>query len=1112
MRIYRLVLTIVCLLTGTQLHAQKVPGITLSLKDVPLETVLMQIKKQTGIQIFYDVDILKKAGRVSVTVEKANLYTVLNLCLLNKPVGYNVIGGKIIVLIDKNGPKDDDGQPVINYNSFSKGTVHGFVYTTLGQGLANASVIIKRSHQGTITNAKGEFVLENVRTNDTLSISYIGYARQEMPVSAQTEFNIYMKETENELDAVMVQAYGTTTKRLAVGDITQITAKQIEKQPVTNVLMALQGMVPGMLVTPTSGFSGAPVKVEIRGRNSLANAPSEPLYVIDGTPLIIPSLGLAYSGTYGTGSPGLIQSGFSLSMGQSPMFGLNPNDIESISVLKDAAATTLYGSRAGNGVVLITTKKGKPGTVQFEVNVDRAVNKSIGYWDMLNTSQYLQMRREALRNDGLSPGIANAPDLTLWDTTRYVDWQKELWKTGKTTNVSTALSGGNNSITFRLSTNYSAIQDISALNDRDKNQKAGVNLSLRFTGLNQKLSISFLTGYVYTKTNQVPEVGYPTLVPNTPPIYDDQGNLNLAPWNAAGLGDSYPFYSLFLSGSANTYTLTGNLGIGYQIINGLKISMDMGYFDSRANNNYFQPIKAQNPLNDPIGSAFFGNNGGITFRINPGLSYSRYIGKGNLEAFAGATLTSTTGQATTLLGSGYTGDELLKSINNAPYKMVTETASQNKTIEMLGRLNYTWESKYIIELSGNRSGSSSFGPGRQFGNFGVAGAAWIASKEKWVIKILPEWFDLIKFSSNYGTSGVSGGDYQYLSQWSGAPDGTTPLYNYNGRLPLVPIHAVNQDYRWQTTKQLSKAVDLGFLNDRFSLRVSFYRNRIVDQLSALPTPLFTGFSSVQGNSKARLQNTGKDIRVIARLIETKNFSWATSFNISTNANKLLSFPGIEYTPYYTQYKIGESINTVYLLHYLGIDPQTGQRAFEDYNKDGRLTTTISGNPPGNGVNDMYIALNPDPKFFGGANTNLQYKNLSLSLSFNFQKKSVLMAYRTTPGGLRNVPASVFNNHWQKPGDIAVNPRFSTVTGDDSASFTTSDGAYVDGSFIRLQTVNISYALSDKFVKSLGAKGIGLTLSMQNVFTLTKYDGIDPEMPFGSFPQPKIFNGSIRFSF
>lgn len=1109
MKVFKLLLIFICLLTSVQLFGQKPSAITLSVKNVPLETVLAQIKKQTGTSFVYNKEVLKVSGKVSVQVEKADLETVLKMCFRNTSVNFTVYGNTV-ALSTRN---DADGNIATDSSFFSQGAVHGFVYDIHQKSLSGASVIIKRTHQGTITNAKGEFTLKNVRTNDTLNVSFIGYDTQHVPTMGRSDILVFLKETKNELDEVMVQAYGTTTKRLLVGEITQINAKDIERQPLSNPMQALQGLVPGLLVTPTGGFSGAPLKLEIRGRNGInPSVTSDPLFIIDGVPLITLNIGEFLSGNYQSGSPGFIQSGLPAKGGQSPFFSLNPGDIESITVLKDAASTAMYGSRAGNGVILITTKKGKPGETQFSVSVDRSVNKVIGRWDMLNTAQYLEMRREAFRNDGITPTVANAPDLTYWDASRYTDWQKELLKTTNTTNVQASLSGGNNSITFRMSGLYSDLQDLTALTDANKNKKATIGLNLAYTSLDRKLSVFFNTSYGYTNTNRVTANTSTALAPNIPPILDHNGNLNYTDWNAVGIGDAYPFSGLLTPNSATTYLLTSSMNIKYQLIKGLDISTSLGYNNLQAENNYLMSIAAQNPINNPLGTTIFGNNGNIGFNINPEATYERYISKGKLRITIGATLNTTTAKGLTLLGSGYTSDKLIESISNAPIQASSQSFAQNKYTDLHGSLNYNWKNKYIIQFSGSRDGSSSFGPGRQFGNFLSIGANWIASEEQWLKNILPTWTSLIKLSSTYGTTGISAGDYQYLSQWSvnGQADASSPpLYAYNSILPMIPVHAVNQDYHWQTDKQLNMSVDLGFLSDRINVHVSHYIKHVDDQLSQLPTPIFTGFGNVQGNSMANVQNIGWEGALQATLISTKNFSWSASFNISANRNRLVAFPGIEYTPYYTQYVIGNSLSTNYLIHYIGVNTQTGRRSYEDYNHDGVINTGGAG-IPGTGTDDKYIAIDPTPKFFGGWGTALSYKNLTLSLGFNFEKKMKVMPYIGFAGTMLNVPVSALNNHWQKPGDIAVSPGFTTINGD--SFFYNSDASYTDASFIRLNTVAIGYSLPDRLTKKLGMRNLMLGLSIQNIFTLTKYDGVDPDATFGDQPQPKVFNGKITFNF
>jgi len=1098
------------LMCSMRLMAQQGPGITLSVKNVPLETVLVQIKKQTGISFFYDKDILSTAGKITLQVEKADLETVLSQCFKNTPVSYSVVGN-IIVLVKKNAKKNADGSLKMSENLFSQNDVHGTVYSNQGERLNGATVIIKRTHLGTTTRANGEFELRNVRTNDTLHISYIGYAPLDVPVSLQTEFIVMLKETKNELDAVEVQAYGLTTKRIAIGEISQINARELERQPVSNPLMALKGIVPGVLITPTSGFSNAPVRVEIRGRSSIdPTSVSDPLYIIDGVPLVQPNIGFQQS-SYQNGSTGLQQAGITFSGGQSPLSSLNLNDIESITVLKDAASTAMYGSRAGNGVIIITTKKGKPGKTLFNVSANQAINQVIGHYNMLNASQYLQMRREALHNDGLVPSVSTAPDLVLWDPNRDIDWQKILWKSARSTSANASLSGGSELTTFRISGEYSKQKDVSPLADINSNKAAKISFNLNHRSLDQKLSVDLAATYSYNTAAQIMLFGITTLSPNLPPIYDDNGNLNYAAWNAANIGTTYPFSGLLIPSVSSSNFLNSSLKIGYQVLNGLNVSMQMGYNLGLNNNNLTTTIASQNPLYNPTAQVFFGDSKSTGWTIIPQMDYTRILGKGKLSVKLGGNLNNAVAKGLTTLALGYTSDQLTRSVNNAPLVSNLQNYEQSKYVDVHGSINYILENKYIIELSGSRDGSSNFGPGRQFGTFGMAGLSWIATEEKWVKMALPAWFSLLKLTGSYGTTGnYPNVAYQYLSQWANTAGGT-PLYSYNGVLPQVPIHAVNQEYRWERNKELNAAIDVGFLDDRINLHTSIYRKRTNNQLAQLPTPLFTGFATVQGNSEASVQNTGLEASVRAGLLEYPDFSWSARLNFSQNRNKLLAFPGIEYTSYYTTQKVGKSLNTVYLYHYKGIDPQTGQRSFEDFDKNGFISQGNS--QPGSNGDDRWVAIDLSPKFETSLLNQFRYKNFILDVQLTYKRFTAASPYSQTGGLLNtNIPIDVFEDHWQKPGDISANPRFTTLGSGSDSNFMNSDGAYTNGSYLRLQNVALNYSLPDKISKKFGMQRMNFMISMQNILTLSDYPGIDPELPFGNQPQPKTINAALTLTF
>jgi TonB-linked SusC/RagA family outer membrane protein len=1112
MRLTSILLLAACMQVSAHVHSQTV---SFSGKNVPLEKIFAAVEKQTGYVFFFDESILKDARPVTIRTENSPLELFLGRVLQGQPLGYS-FQNKTIVISRKEpipplAPANDTA-----IRPATVPTISGWIIDANGTALPGASVTIKESGRSMLTNSRGEFTVPVARPTIHLVISYVGYITKEIPaVQGQGPVFIELAIAVNNLDEEVVQAYGKTSQRLAIGNIIKVSGADIQKQPVMNPLLALNGMVPGLVVTPTSGYVSSPVRVEVRGRNTInPNLVADPLYVIDGVPLTILDLSDLSLNTsnYKNGSTGFSQAGLvSNTGGQSPLFSLNPADIESISVLKDADATAIYGSRGANGVILITTKKGKPGRTQFDINVRQSYSSASRHWKMLNTSQYLQMRKEALKNDGFSPTTANLPEFKLWDTTRYTDWQKQLWGLAKQTEANLSLSGGDVLTSFRLAASYNNAKDITTLNG--SNQRATLSLSLTHHSPDQKLTVSLVALYGYTFVNAILNPGLPTLPPNVPPIFDAKGNLNYADWNAAGMGDLFPFYTVLQPSEAHTNFLNSSLRINYNLTKGLNLSIYGGYNNGQCRTAWFTPIASQNPNIDHTGFASFGNTGNNNWNVDPQLSYVSYIGNGKLDITAGGTFQNTNTRGATALGIGYTNDALLKSITNAPFVQNSENASQKKYADIHGRINYNWENKYIFQLSGNRDGSSNFGPGRQFGNFWSIGGGWIASEETWMKRIMPSWWSFLKIAANYGVTGSDiGGAYQYLSQWS------TPFYPtggnqpaYNGIVPMIPIHAVNQDYQWQENRKINADLSLGFLKDRISLTLSWYRNRCNNQLTDMPTPVFTGFATVTANSPANVQNTGWEGMLNAKLIDSKPFSWSLFFNFGINRNKLLAYPGFEYSPYFTQYKIGNSINTVYQLHYLGINPLNGQRSYGDYNHDG--TIAIGNQSPGTGTDDRYGAIDLTPRYAGGFGSQLAYKRCMLGLSFIFKKQTGQLAYTQTAGLMGNIPVEVFNDHWRKPGDQARYTRFTTVQAGSDNNFDNSDGFYTDASFLRLSNLNFSWSLPEQICKKVHMQGANLSVTLQNIYTITGYKGLDPEVSsFGNMPLPKTVACGISFNF
>lgn len=1089
MKLIFFIITIACVQVSAIGYSQNV---NIQQKDATLTAVFSTIEKQTGYSFFWKNEDLTKI-KVDVKLQNASLEDALKVVFKGLPLTYSIVKKSIVVQAKEPSFLERVAA------AFDGIEVKGLVVDAEGKPLPGATVTVKGVRKSTTTNLKGEFSLSNVASDAVLQVSYMGYITKEAVVNAPF-VPVMLQLSTSKLDEVQVMAYGTTNRRLSTGNIGTVTAKEIGEQPVMNPLLALAGRVPGVTVTPTSGYASGVVKVEIRGRSNIdPRFTSEPLYIIDGVPLTY--LEISGNSNYKDGSYGVIQNGsFAPGGGQSPMFNLNPGDIESIDVLKDGDATAIYGSRGANGVILITTKKGKAGAAKITVDFSQGILKNTRYWDMLNTKEYLDMRRQAFKNDGIEPTPINAPDLLAWDTTRYTNWQKALWgNTGKETNVSTSLSGGNENTTFRLGTNFTRQTEI--LTASGANKKAGIMLNIANISLNRKFKTNLNVNYSYTDVNTLNTPSAANLAPNAPAIYDSNGDLNFAEWNAASPDVSFPFASLKTSYRSQNKLLTGSLDLSYEILKGFEVSSTFGYNNGNNSTENYTPISAQNPVFNPTGSAVFGINNNENWMIEPKLNYRTTISKGTFTAFVGGTLqrTGTNGQA--ILGMNYTDDNLLQSIQLAPDKIVSSTSGDYKYAALSGRIGYSWDEKYIVNLSGRRDGSSRFGSGKQYGNFGAIGLAWIASQETWVKSVLPDFVSFLKFRGSYALTGSDNiGEYQYMTQWSNLTPNYISLPKYGGITPLGSLHAVNPEYQWQTNKKLEFGASLSVLNDRINMEYNYYRNRCDNQLTDYPTPIFSGFNTVVANWPASLQNSGWEVSVSAKILEKENFSWSVNFNISANHNVLRKYPDIEHSPYFNKYIVGQPTNILYLAHYIGINPLNGDYAYEDYNRNGRMDITLES---GLGSDDRYVVLNLDPKFTGGFNTNLQYKALSLALFFQYKNQMGLNATYSSmpPGGMANIPKEIYNNQWTQPGESAKYARFTTLSTAANTNILNSDLGYTDASYLRLNTAALSCTLPKTFLSN---KGINVFLRAQNLFVITGYKGIDPDVQnFGGLPTAKV---------
>jgi len=967
--------------------------------------------------------------------------------------------------------------------------VSGTVINEQGDPIPSATITVKRTNQSTASDSKGRFTIHDSRLTDTFIVSAIGYHTVEEPNNPRGQITIILKRKITELDQVIINAYGTTTQRLNTGSIVKVSATDISRQPVSNPLAALQGRVPGLNITQTSGVPGAGFNIQLRGRSSLDASLSrnDPLFIIDGVPFEPGNL-VTNQLTSAANKPRAANEG-----GLSPLNNINPADIESIEILKDADATVIYGSRAANGVILITTKRAAAGRTVLQANFSAGFSRPARTMDMLGTKQYLQMRREAFANDGFTLQTdfpyfdGYAPDLLIWDTLQYIDYKKELIEnTAHAADAQLSLSGGNAFTQFLIAGNYHRETNVFSRSLADK--RTGLHFNINHTTSDKKFNAT-LSGFFTSDKNNLIQKDLTQFI-NMPPnfrIYDDAGKPN---WIQDGiiihdLDMSYasiPAAELLKRYSSLNENLSGNLQLSYKVTNNLILKTSLGCNKFTTDENSILPKASLSPLSSSLASSSFGYASSKSWIAEPQLHYTAKIAKGSLNILLGTTWQERKFSSTYINATNYTNDLLLSSIDAAGLIDASGNFIQYRYTAFFGRINYNWLNKYILNLSARRDGSTRFGHDNRFENFSAIGAAWIFSEESF-LKNSQSLLSYGKLRFSYGTTGNDQiGDYRYLDLWRSA------FNTYQGYPGLVPAALYNPNYQWEINKKLEAAIETGFLKDRILITAAWYRNRSNNQLIAYKLPNQTGFSSVIQNFPALVQNTGVELSLSSKNITTKNFSWSTSANISFPKNKLISFPGLHTSSYALSYKVGMPLSIIRGYHYLGVDAATGIYTVEDTNRDGQFD------------NDDYIVLgNTGPKYYGGLQNNFTYKDIELSFFFEFRKqigKNYLAALANNQPGLAINQPDVVLDRWQKPADNTSVQRFTSSYSNEAAFaayyLSTSAGIYTDASFIRLKNMYAAYNIPVRWLKKLNIQSTRIYLQAQNLFVITGYLGSDPE--------------------
>ncbi|MDR6338911.1 TonB-linked SusC/RagA family outer membrane protein [Filimonas zeae] len=1078
MKLSAMLVLVATLHVSARTHAQKV---SISGSNLPLGKVFELIKQQTGYAFVADQSVLARVPAVTLHVKEASLEEVLNQCFLHQPLTYT-ISDKIIVIARK---AENTQQLNSYYVPPATAPLTGTVTDEAGQPLTGVAVQLKQQKKATQTNAEGRFEFAALEAGTyVLVFSSVGYGEKEVTVAFKgtaQQVRVTLQQQVNNLNETVVKGYYQTSRRQNTGNVSTVKAEDIARQPVGDPLAALQGRVAGLFISSSSGLPGARFNIRLRGQNSM-NLGNDPLVIVDGVPYYTETLTTVTSAS-GT---------------QSPLSLINPADIERIDVLKDADATAIYGSRGANGVMLITTKKGKTGSTKYNFNVYTGGSKVVNTVPMLNTAQYLELRKEAMANDGTALTDANATDILKWSPDENRNWQDYMMgHTAKLTEATGSVSGGNAQTHFLLSGSYR--RESTVLKGNPLYQRGSAHLTADHTSADGKFYISANVSFSRDNDQTLASAlsAFYNVAPNYP-LYDSTGAYY---WFS---NEQNPEAYLLRTSRSNTSNLVAGSNLRYTLLPGLQLKANLGYNQSTMNSTQVFPDKTFNPVTSTGSISYFGASNLNSYILEPQVDYTRKLGTGTLQLLAGASWQQSKRDGWRINGADFPSDDLLTDIRSAgTLTPFTSDIDFYRYTALFGRVNYNLSDKYMVNATFRRDGSTRFGPQNRFGNFAAVGAAWVFTNEAFMQQLPLISFG--KLRASYGSSGNDQiNDYAYLASWR------SPGYPYNGTGTLTPTRFDNPYYQWELTRKLEAALELGLLKDRVMLTASFYRNISSNQLVNYTLSPQAGRPSYITNLPAKILNTGWEFDVSTTNIQMKNFTWRSSFNLTIAKNKLQEYPDFEKSSYAKTYVLGQSLTIVKGYQFTGVNTQTGVAEFADLNNDKAYSDP----------EDMVVLGKTMPDFYGGFQNSFTWKHFQLDFLFQFvQQEGTNINY----GGLSYSPGTAYRNQevsvlnrWKKPGDVTNIPAASATSGKAAYNaymnyYRYSTAAWGNASYIRLKNLYLKYDLTS-CVQKWKLNGLGVFVQAQNLLTFTDYLGFDPETQGQATPPLKTITAGVQLSF
>ncbi len=952
--------------------------------------------------------------------------------------------------------------------------------------LIGANIIEKGTPNGAVTNIDGEFIL-NINEDAVINISYIGYTSQDIDTKGKETFNIILQENVNILDELVVIGYGTVRRGDITTAVSTVSTEDIMERPIISAAQAIQGKAAGVQVVQPSGLPGAGMVVRVRGNTSIT-ASNDPLYVVDGVPT-------------------------------DDINFLAPADIESMQILKDASSAAIYGSRASNGVVLITTKQGNAGQSKISFNSYLGISKVIKQMKSLNVEQYKELMDDL--------GAVILPE-GLKDQT---DWFSEAFRNGINQNYQVSITSGNDKLRYFLSEGYTDEKGILNVSYYKRyNLRANIDNQIRdWLNINANIAYSDYSNNGIISGTGSNRAGVVLSVINTPtyaPIWDPE-NPGQYYNNFYGANITHPIENMSRTedNKSNSNRLLGSFNIKVDFLPNLQFkstnSIDRVYYHST---NFLDPVKTSYGRNQG-GTASDNRSLSTILTFDNILTYNLTLGENHsLNLMGGTSYTSSLWNNSYMNASFYRTDYTPKTLNAAnridPYGTGT-TASDWALMSYLGRISYNYASKYLLTANFRADGSSKLSPDKRFGYFPSLSAAWRISSESFMSDI--KWIDDLKLRGGWGKTGNQSGisDYAYLQMydiqripwWETGKD--RAVVNIN------PANMRNRDLTWETTTQSNIGVDFTLLKNRITFTADAYYKYTTNLLMNVPLPGGLDFSNIYRN-EGEMENRGFEFGLNTRNIENKDFNWTTDFNMSFNRNKVTKL-SLQKIYYFANTSEATSENVVRMTEgkplgmfwgYVseGVDPETGDLIFSDLDGNGRITTS----------DKKYIG-DPNPDFVWGMTNDISYKGLSLSLFLQGSYgNDVYNASRYETEGMYNGmnQSTEVIRRWRIPGQITDIPRATSSTDNLRASTRFIE----DGSYLRLKSLTLSYNIKSSFLDRLKISRLQPYFTAQNLFTLTNYSGFDPEVnqyggsstvqgiDWGTYPQVKTFIFGLNIDF